>query len=291
MIDVLLDTLLDAAKLIPFLYLTYLLLEFIEHRAKEQTEALMKKAGKWGPLLGGALGAVPQCGFSASMSNLYAENIITAGTLVAVFLSTSDEMLPIMISGISGGEIQAWTVGKILLTKILLGTGVGLAVDLVMRLCGKKKKDIDIDIESLCHDEHCGCEEGNIFVSALIHTLKILVFILIVSFALNVAIYYIGETALGDFISSLPVAVGPLASALVGLIPNCASSIVITELYLSGVISAGSMLAGLLSGSGIGLLILFRVNKNMKANFTILGTIYASGALIGILFDLFKVTF
>ena len=289
MIDVLLDTLLDAAKLIPFLYLTYLLLEFIEHRAKEQTEALMKKAGKWGPLLGGALGAVPQCGFSASMSNLYAENIITAGTLVAVFLSTSDEMLPIMISGISGGEIQAWTVGKILLTKILLGTGVGFAVDLVMRLCGKKQKDIDI--ESLCHDEHCGCEEGNIFVSALIHTLKILVFILIVSFALNVAIYYIGETALGDFISSLPVAVGPLASALVGLIPNCASSIVITELYLSGVISAGSMLAGLLSGSGIGLLILFRVNKNMKANFAVLGTVYASGALIGILFDLFKVTF
>lgn len=289
MIDVLLDTLLDAAKLIPFLYLTYLLLEFIEHRAKEQTEALMKKAGKWGPLLGGALGAVPQCGFSASMSNLYAENIITAGTLVAVFLSTSDEMLPIMISGISGGEIHAWTVSKILLTKILLGTGVGFAVDLVMRLCGKKKKDIDI--ESLCHDEHCGCEEGNIFVSALIHTLKILVFILIVSFALNVAIYYIGETALGDFISSLPVAVGPLASALVGLIPNCASSIVITELYLSGVISAGSMLAGLLSGSGIGLLILFRVNKNMKANFAILGTVYGSGALIGILFDLFKVTF
>ena len=289
MIDVLLDTLLDAAKLIPFLYLTYLLLEFIEHRAKEQTEALMKKAGKWGPLLGGALGAVPQCGFSASMSNLYAENIITAGTLVAVFLSTSDEMLPIMISGISGGEIQAWTVGKKLLTKILIGTGVGFAVDLVMRLCGKKKKDIDI--ESLCHDEHCGCEEGNIFVSALIHTLKILVFILIVSFALNVAIYYIGETALGDFISSLPVAVGPLASALVGLIPNCASSIVITELYLSGVISAGSMLAGLLSGSGIGLLILFRVNKNMKANFAILGTVYGSGALIGILFDLFKVTF
>lgn len=289
MIDVLLDTLLDAAKLIPFLYLTYLLLEFIEHRAKEQTEALMKKAGKWGPLLGGALGAVPQCGFSASMSNLYAENIITTGTLVAVFLSTSDEMLPIMISGISGGEIHAWTVGKILMTKIILGTGIGFAVDLVMRLCGKKKKDIDI--ESLCHDEHCGCEEGNIFVSALIHTLKILVFILIVSFALNVAIYYIGETAIGDFISSLPVAVGPLASALVGLIPNCASSIVITELYLSGVISAGSMLAGLLSGSGIGLLILFRVNKNMKANFAILGTVYGSGALIGILFDLFRITF
>lgn len=289
MIDVLLDTLLDAAKLIPFLYLTYLLLEFIEHRAKEQTEALMKKAGKWGPLLGGALGAVPQCGFSASMSNLYAENIITAGTLVAVFLSTSDEMLPIMVSGISSGEIGAWTVVKILLTKVLLGVIVGFVVDLVIRLCRKREKDIDI--ESLCHDEHCGCEEGNIFASALIHTLKILVFILLVSFALNVAIYYIGEAALGDFISSLPVAIGPLASALVGLIPNCASSIVITELYMSGVISAGSMLAGLLSGSGIGLLILFRVNKNMKANFAILGTVYGSGALIGILFDLFKITF
>ncbi len=289
MIDVLLDTLLDAAKLIPFLYLTYLLLEFIEHRAKEQTEALMKKAGKWGPFLGGALGAVPQCGFSASMSNLYAENIISMGTLVAVFLSTSDEMLPIMISGISSGDIRAWSVVKILLVKILLGVVVGFIVDGVARLCSKKEKNIDI--ESLCHDDHCGCEEGNIFLSALIHTLKILAFILVVSFALNTVIYFIGEDALGNFISSLPVVVGPLATALVGLVPNCASSIVITQLYMSGVISAGSMLAGLLSGSGIGLLILFRVNKNMKSNFAVLGIVYGSGAVIGIICDLLKVTF
>lgn len=289
MIDVLLDTLLDAAKLIPFLYLTYLLLEFIEHSAKEQTEALMKKAGKWGPFLGGALGAVPQCGFSASMSNLYAENIISMGTLVAVFLSTSDEMLPIMISGISSGDIRAWSVVKILLVKILLGVVVGFIVDGVARLCSKKEKNIDI--ESLCHDDHCGCEEGNIFLSALIHTLKILAFILVVSFALNTVIYFIGEDALGNFISSLPVVVGPLATALVGLVPNCASSIVITQLYMSGVISAGSMLAGLLSGSGIGLLILFRVNKNMKSNFAVLGIVYGSGAVIGIICDLLKVTF
>ncbi|CDE16943.1 putative uncharacterized protein [Eubacterium sp. CAG:841] len=289
MIDVLLDTLLDAAKLIPFLYLTYLLLEFIEHRAKEQTEALMKKAGKWGPFLGGALGAVPQCGFSASMSNLYAENIISMGTLVAVFLSTSDEMLPIMISGISSGDIRAWSVVKILLVKILLGVVVGFIVDGVARLCSKKEKNIDI--ESLCHDDHCGCEEGNIFLSALIHTLKILAFILVVSFALNTVIYFIGEDALGNFISSLPIVVGPLATALVGLVPNCASSIVITQLYMSGVISAGSMLAGLLSGSGIGLLILFKVNKNMKSNFAVLGIVYGSGAVIGIICDLLKVTF
>ena len=289
MIDVLLDTLLDAAKLIPFLYLTYLLLEFIEHRAKEQTEALMKKAGKWGPFLGGARGAVPKCGFSASMSNLYAENIISMGTLVAVFLSTSDEMLPIMISGISSGDIRAWSVVKILLVKILLGVVVGFIVDGVARLCSKKEKNIDI--ESLCHDDHCGCEEGNIFLSALIHTLKILAFILVVSFALNTVIYFIGEDALGNFISSLPVVVGPLATALVGLVPNCASSIVITQLYMSGVISAGSMLAGLLSGSGIGLLILFRVNKNMKSNFAVLGIVYGSGAVIGIICDLLKVTF
>ena len=289
MIDVLLDTLLDAAKLIPFLYLTYLLLEFIEHRAKEQTEALMKKAGKWGPFLGGALGAVHQYGFSASMSNLYAENIISMGTLVAVFLSTSDEMLPIMISGISSGDIRAWSVVKILLVKILLGVVVGFIVDGVARLCSKKEKNIDI--ESLCHDDHCGCEEGNIFLSALIHTLKILAFILVVSFALNTVIYFIGEHALGNFISSLPVVVGPLATALVGLVPNCASSIVITQLYMSGVISAGSMLAGLLSGSGIGLLILFRVNKNMKSNFAVLGIVYGSGAVIGIICDLLKVTF
>ncbi|MCI7345560.1 MAG: arsenic efflux protein, partial [Eubacterium sp.] len=247
------------------------------------------KAGKWGPFLGGALGAVPQCGFSASMSNLYAENIISMGTLVAVFLSTSDEMLPIMISGISSGDIRAWSVVKILLVKILLGVVVGFIVDGVARLCSKKEKNIDI--ESLCHDDHCGCEEGNIFLSALIHTLKILAFILVVSFALNTVIYFIGEDALGNFISSLPVVVGPLATALVGLVPNCASSIVITQLYMSGVISAGSMLAGLLSGSGIGLLILFRVNKNMKSNFAVLGIVYGSGAVIGIICDLLKVTF
>lgn len=289
MLDVVLDTLLDCARLVPFLYLTYLLLEFIEHKAKEQTEVLMKKAGKWGPLLGGALGAVPQCGFSASMSNFYAENIISMGTLVAVFLSTSDEMLPIMVSGISGGDIRAWSVVKILLVKIICGVVVGLIVDGVVRLCSKKEKDIDI--ESLCHDDKCGCEEGNIFLSALIHTLKILVFILIVSFALNTVIYFIGEDTLGSFISSLPVVVGPIVTALVGLIPNCASSIVITQLYMSGVISAGSMLAGLLSGSGIGLLILFRVNRNMKSNFAVLGIVYGSGTIIGIIFDLLKVTF
>ena len=134
-------------------------------------------------------------------------------------------------------------------------------------------------------------KEGNIFLSALIHTLKILAFILVVSFALNTVTYFIGEDALGNFISSLPVVVGPLATALVGLVPNCASSIVITQLYMSGVIRSGSMLARLLSGSGIGLLILFRVNKNMKSNFAVLGIVYGSGAVIGIICDLLKVTF
>lgn len=284
MIDVLLDTLIDSLKLLPFLFVTYLLLEFIEHKAKEKTERLMEKSGFFGPLLGGLLGVVPQCGFSASASNLYAENVITAGTLAAVFLSTSDEMLPVMISG--GAPVLK--IIKILVIKIVIGVLVGFIVDGIIRLSGKGKKDIDI--ESFCRDDKCGCEEGGIFRSALVHTVKIALFILIISFALNTVIYFIKEDRLGSLISDLPVVIGPLAAGLVGLIPNCAASVVITELYLSGVITTGSMLSGLLAGSGIGLLVLFRVNKNMKANFSLLATVYAAGAITGVIFDLLKIT-
>lgn len=284
MIDVILDTLLDGVKILPFLFLTYLLLEFIEHRAKEKTEKIMRRSGALGPMIGGALGAIPQCGFSASASNLYAENIITAGTLIAVFLSTSDEMLPVMI-----GAAPAGLILKVLGLKILIGITVGLAVDLFLKLIGKSMKNIDI--ESFCHDENCGCEEGSIFRSATVHTAKILGFILVITFALNTLIYFVGEERLGNLISGLPVFVGPIVTALVGLIPNCAGSVVITELYLGGVITTGSMLAGLLAGSGVGMLVLFKVCRRRKANAFILLTTYGAGVLSGIVADLVKLTF
>lgn len=285
MIDVILDTLLDGAKLLPFLFLTYLLLEFIEHKAKEKTENIMKRSGALGPAIGGLLGAVPQCGFSASASNLYAENIITAGTLIAVFLSTSDEMLPVMIAETA----PATLIIKIVLLKVVLGIVVGFIVDAVTVLIGKKKREIDI--ESFCRDENCGCEEGGIFRSAIIHTVKIALFVIIISFALNTLIYFIGEETLGNLISGLPLAVGPLASALLGLVPNCASSVVITKLYLGGVISSGSLLAGLLSASGVGMLVLFKVSKKKKSNLLILATTYGAGVIVGLLVDILKITF
>ena len=278
--DVILDTLTDSVKLIPFLFLTYLLLEFIEHKAKEKTENIMRRSGALGPIIGGALGAVPQCGFSASASNLYAENIITAGTLIAVFLSTSDEMLPVMIAS----KAPILTILIIMGVKVALGIVFGLATDLVLKLTGKKKKNIDI--ESFCKDEHCGCEEGNIFKSALIHTLKIGGFVLLVSLALNVGIYFLGEENLGKVITGLPTVVGPIVTGLLGLVPNCAASVVITQLYLNGVISSGSMLAGLLAGSGVGMLVLFKVNRNIKADFAILGATYGIGVAVGVVSDL-----
>ena len=282
--DVILDTLIDNLKLIPFLFLTYLLLEFIEHKAKEKTEDIMRRSGALGPIIGGALGAVPQCGFSASASNLYAENIVTVGTLIAVFLSTSDEMLPVMIAS----SAPILTILKLVGLKAALGIVFGLLTDLVLKLSGKKKKDIDI--ESFCKDEHCGCEEGNIFKSALIHTLKIGGFVLLISLLLNIIIYYVGEDNLGKVISGLPTVIGPIVTGILGLVPNCAASVVITELYLGGVISSGSMLAGLLAGSGVGMLVLFKVNRNLKADFAILGTTYGIGVVVGIITDLLKIS-
>lgn len=281
MLDVLLDTALDLLKLLPFLFLTYLLLEFIEHKAKEKTEHAMRRAGGWGPFIGSILGVVPQCGFSASASNLYAENIISAGTLCAVFLSTSDEMLPIMISE----HINPLTVVEILGIKVIAGIIVGLILDLILR---SAKKEKEIDIKSFCEDENCKCEESGIFKSALFHTLKISVFIAVITLALNIIIFFIGEDTISSLMSGIPV-LGCVISGIIGLIPNCAASVVITELYLNGVISVGALLSGLLAGSGIGILILFKVNKNIKNNLIILGTVYGSGVLIGSLFDIFKI--
>ena len=271
----------DVLHLIPFLFLTYLLLEWIEHKAAKKTAELAAKAGKLGPLAGGLLGAVPQCGFSASASSLYAGGVISAGSLIAIFISTSDEMLPIMISE----KIEPVRILLILGIKILCGILVGFAVDFVLRF--NKKIDRKEKIAMICEDENCRCHNG-ILLSSLIHTLQIAFFIFLFAFLIGLAIHLIGEDQLAAFASNAGVFT-PLVAALVGLIPNCASSVVITELFLSGVISTGAMIAGLIANSGVGLLILFRVNKNIRANLFILLTVFASGAVVGILFDLLHI--
>lgn len=280
MLDILLDALLDTAKLIPFLFLTYLLLEWIEHKAAEKTAKLATKAGVFGPAIGGLLGAVPQCGFSASASNLYAGGIISIGTLIAIFISTSDEMLPIMISE----QIAPIRILKILGIKVICGIAIGFFIDFLLHFRKKKKQD---NISHLCKEENCHCENG-IFLSSLIHTAQITFFIFIFSFLIGLALHFIGEETLSSFTASAGI-FSPLIAALVGLIPNCASSVVLTELFLSGVISTGTLLSGLIANSGIGLLILFRVHKNFKNNILITSILGLTGILIGILFDAFGI--
>ncbi len=269
--EVIIETLIDAIKLLPFLFITFLILEFIEHKLSKKNKNIIEKSGKLGPIVGSILGAFPQCGFSVSATNFYSTRIITLGTLISVYLSTSDEMLPLLIS--EGVEISL--IIKILLIKILIGMISGFIIDLIFR---KKEKE---HIHDFCEDEHCDCENG-IIISSIKHTLNITLFIILISFILNTIIYFIGEENLGNIILKNQF-LGPILSSLIGLIPNCASSVIITELYLSNVITFGSMISGLLTGSGVALLVLFKVNKNLKENIKILLLLYLIGALSGLI--------
>ncbi len=265
-------TLKDSIILIIFLFLTYLAMEYLEHRTGEKVQGVIQRAGRLGPLIGAVLGAVPQCGFSTAASNLYAGRVITMGTLIAIYLSTSDEMLPVMISA----QAPVRTILGILAVKVLVGMAAGLVIDLIFR----RGREEHSHIHELCEHEHCECEKG-IVRSALKHTVQVGLFILIISFALNLALEMSGEDILAGFLLNRPV-IGPILAGLVGFIPNCAASIVITELYLEGVISVGSMLSGLLVGAGMGLLVLFRVNRHRAENLKIAGLLYLIGVLTGI---------
>ncbi|MBP3487473.1 MAG: arsenic efflux protein [Roseburia sp.] len=284
MADILTDTLLDGAKLLPFLFLTYLLMETLEHHTGSRLQKQIRTAGAWGPVWGGLLGVIPQCGFSAAASSLFAGRVITVGTLLAIYLSTSDEMLPILISE----AVPAATIVKILGVKVVIAVLSGLLVEFVYTgLMKRKEKDMDIHV--VCEEEHCHCEDG-IFLSALKHTVRIFFYIFLISLALNIIIGIIGEDALGSVFSGVPL-VGELIAALVGLIPNCASSVVITQLYLDGIISAGAMMAGLLVNAGVGVLVLFRLNRDYRQNAAIVGTLYALGVFWGVVIELCGFTF
>lgn len=281
MINVILDTLVDSIKLLPFLLVTYLIMEYIEHKTGEKAKNVIQKSGKFGPLFGSILGNFPQCGFSAAAANLYAGKIITLGTLIAIFLSTSDEMLPVLISEAA----PITTILQILAIKLAIGMIAGFIIDAIGQVSKKKKQEsVEDEIGHICEHEHCHCEEGGIFKSAIQHTLHIFFFILLISFFINSIIYWIGEENLANLILNMPI-IGPVIAGLVGLIPNCAGSVILTQLYLGQVISFGAMIGGLLVGSGIGILILFRVNKNRKENFKILALLYGIGVVSGIIID------
>lgn len=278
MVDIWIDSLADSVRLLPFLFLTYLLMELLEHKTGSNARKRIRTAGKFGPVWGGLLGVIPQCGFSAAASSLYAGRVITVGTLLAIYLSTSDEMLPILISESAG----AATIFKILAVKVTIAIISGLVIELFYTGV-LKRKEKDMDIHVVCEEEHCRCEDG-ILISSVKHTLKIAVFIFLISLALNCVIAIIGEDTLSGLFLGVPV-VGELVSALLGLIPNCASSVVITELYLGGIISSGAMMSGLLVNAGVGLLVLLRLNRNWKQNAGIIGVLYGVGVFWGIVIE------
>ena len=347
LIDSFKDALLDTVKLIPFLLITYVIMEWLERKTAGKQANILKKAEKLGPLLGGVLGIVPQCGFSLMASNLYSGGVIGAGVLIAVFMSTSDEMLPIMLSN---DAIGAGTIAKILATKaviaVITGYIVGFVLDRIRKPVEVKKiehvhehgdghghthdksvaensqhaknivyKDMhggnggdghvhdyvhehshdhghygEKNIHEVCEQEHCDCE-GGIFRSALIHTAKIAVFIFIFTLVINVIIEAVGEDAIAGVFNDVPV-LGEAAAALVGLIPNCAASVIITELYLQGILSAGAMMSGLLVSAGVGLVVLFRMNKHRPAeNIRITAVLYIAGLIWGLLINAAGITF
>lgn len=282
-LDSLLDGLKDGAWSLPVLFVAYLLMELLERSQKLNEEILHGYSHRAGPLLGGLLGVAPQCGISGAAATLFSTGSVTVGTMLAVFFATSDEMLPIMLSSVADGDIRLSSILLIVLGKAALGVALGYLADLLLTKYIRSQKNI----HGFCEREHCACdeEEGNVFVSALKHTLKIAVMLIAVNVILNFVLGAIGVERLSGSVLNRPF-IGEILLALVGLIPNCSVSVVITESYLSGLIGLGGLFAGLLSNAGIGLLVLFRTNKNLKENLVITSTLYGLSAAAGIVITL-----
>ncbi len=313
-IDILTDAAKDTLYLVPFLLVTYLLLEILEHKAGSRTEQLVQKAGRLGPAVAAVLGAVPQCGFSAAGSALFSSRAITLGTLFAIYLSTSDEMLPLLIAEQVDPSVMASIIG----CKVIIGMAMGFAIDAVLRLrlritqqraaaeheqahqhsCNcehEHAEEAHVFGDEHCRNPSCHCAEegsswGSIVVCAVKHTLQVTVVVFLITLALGAAMEMAGEEAVTAFLSGNP-SIAILGSALVGLIPNCAASVVITQLYLDGILGAGAMMAGLLVSAGVGLLVLFSENRRLKQNLLILLGLYVIGVCWGSLFQAFGITF
>ncbi len=274
--DALLDAVIDSLKIAPFLLVTLFLMEYIEHRAAGRFERAMQRAGRFGPLLGGALGLVPQCGFSAACAQLFNGGLVTAGTLAAVFLSTSDEAVPLLIAN-PAGISSLW---KLLVIKFLMAIVAGLLLDTIWPI--RKQQSAWAAVETPHH-----CDSDGRFMSilwaAIRRMLSILLFLFIITLSLNLIIGFIGEERFAALL--LPGFFQPFIAALIGFIPNCASSVLITQLYLDGMISFGSAVAGLGTASGIGLIVLLRGKRGARTCATILATVFVAAVLTGLLFQ------
>lgn len=314
----------DTLYLIPFLFVTYLAMEWLEHRTAGKTQDAIQHAGAAGPIVGAVLGVVPQCGFSAAAATLYAGRVVTLGTLFAVFLSTSDEMLPIFIAE----QVPVGTIAKILGAKLLVGMIMGFIVDTALRLARRDKQKLRI--HELCEQDNCHCSNecstcennpelvyqhhddcakgcshehhahdhghdhshgwGGIVKSALIHTVQVGVFVFVITLVLNYVLEVVGEDTLATLLGE-NTALSVFAAALVGLIPNCAASVAIAQLYLEGVLGAGAMMAGLLVSAGVGLLVLLRANRPVRQTLLIIVALYAMGVLWGLVGNALGIVF
>ena len=264
----------DTVRMVPFLLAAFLILEALEHYSNRYMNRLLGRVGKAGPVVGAVFGCVPQCGFSVAAANLYSGGVITLGTLMAVFLSTSDEAVLILLGNPGSGTM----ILRLLLGKVLIGIVSGYLIDVIFR----KKKE-EKHIEDLCRS--CGCSDhSGIVKPALKHTLRLTVYILAFTFILNILLEWIGTETLTALLGR-DTWFQPLLTAFLGLLPNCASSILITELYLAGGISFAAAMAGLCAGAGVGLAVLFRTNKPMKQNLGILALLYVISAMVGLLLE------
>lgn len=279
--DIFMDAGADVLKMLPFLFAAYLLIEALEHYSTEFTEKLLKKMGNAGPLFGAAAGCVPQCGFSVMAANLYAGGVISPGTLLSVFIATSDEAVLIML----GNPGSARKIAALLAVKLLAAVAAGYGTDLFaarfLKLgSGAAGKNGDFCARCGCHEEGAG-----ILLPALRHTARIFFYLFFFTAALNFCIQVIGTERLSAyFLGNLWFQ--PVAAALIGLIPNCAASVMLAQLYLNGAISFASVTAGLCTGAGAGLVVLFKMNRSRRENFQILGLLYGTGVLAGVLLGL-----
>lgn len=351
-LDALLDAALDSLKLFPFLLVTYLFMEWLEHGQASKFEKAVAKAGKFGPVVGSLLGIVPQCGFSGAAATLYAGRVVTLGTLVSVFLVTSDEMLPVMLSQ----AVAPALIAKMLLIKLAVGMLVGIVLDAALR--ATKREHVGFgnealhrghsghDIRQLCEQEGCECADGcacsdcevyvadhaacdyehehehgheheahagccghdhghdhghghshghahghdhagaswkHLALAALKHSLQIAIFVFVICLVLNLVV----EAGLEDAIATIAAApvVGSVVAAVLGLIPNCAVSVALTQLFLDGVLSGGAAMSGLLVNAGVGLIVLFRTNGDSRENLRICMLLVAVGIACGILIE------
>ena len=273
MFEIIEDTILDLLKIIPFLFFAFLIIEFTEHKMNHNSETVIKKAGKLGPFIGSILGAIPQCGFSVLATNLYVTRIITLGTIISIYLSTSDEMLLIMIAEKADLKI----ILSFLTIKIIIGMISGFIIDLLANKTFKSSFEI-------CKKDHCDCNH-NFIISALKHTIKTSLFVLIITFLLNTLFFYVDENVIKNILK-VNSFLTPFISGLLGLIPNCGASVIITELYLRNILTFSESLAGLLTNSGVALLVLFRTNINIKENIKIVGILYFIGVVSAIILGL-----